>query len=272
MDLQSFADEWLPACDHVLCTLCRRCIFSPSDFLGDSAVAISDQAFADAQKEELENWSSEAENPARVLRALSEHTEAGTPLRQVLGSTRVRRALEVGIGPFGIGFLAIHLADHIDAIDGLEPLPRLELQFQDQSLTRYIHDIQKRVNYVVSAAEVMPFESNTYDLVACINVLDHTQDPERILREIDRVLKPGGLFVFGMTALSLLGEVKWKINRRRHPKEFIYVAHPHTFQWSAADRFLGKLNYEVLWNDRPPLTTRLAGHGRMYSWILRKSR
>lgn len=35
-----------------------------------------------------------------------------------------------------------------------------------------------------------------YDFVACINVLDHTPDPQTIIDDIKRVLKPGGKLYF----------------------------------------------------------------------------
>jgi SAM-dependent methyltransferase len=38
--------------------------------------------------------------------------------------------------------------------------------------------------------------SEQYDFVACINVLDHTPDPQTIINDIKRVLKPGGRLYF----------------------------------------------------------------------------
>jgi SAM-dependent methyltransferase len=46
---------------------------------------------------------------------------------------------------------------------------------------------------VVADAEALPFESNSVDAVVCDNVLEHTPRPDKIVDEIERVLKPGGL-------------------------------------------------------------------------------
>ncbi|NQU61797.1 MAG: methyltransferase domain-containing protein [Rhodospirillales bacterium] len=39
----------------------------------------------------------------------------------------------------------------------------------------------------------LPFDDATFDLCICAGVAHHTPDPERALREIHRVLKPGGV-------------------------------------------------------------------------------
>lgn len=45
---------------------------------------------------------------------------------------------------------------------------------------------------VQANAEVMPFPTSTFDAVICSEMLEHVLDPTPILREIQRVLKPGG--------------------------------------------------------------------------------
>jgi len=42
------------------------------------------------------------------------------------------------------------------------------------------------------AAENIPANDNSFDIVFCTNVLDHTNNPERAIKEMHRVLKPGG--------------------------------------------------------------------------------
>lgn len=42
----------------------------------------------------------------------------------------------------------------------------------------------------------LPLESNSVDLVMARSVMEHITDPDRVYRELYRVLKPGGHFVF----------------------------------------------------------------------------
>lgn len=44
-------------------------------------------------------------------------------------------------------------------------------------------------------AESLPFETGTFDVVYSWGVIHHSAQPERIIAEIHRVLKPGGLFI-----------------------------------------------------------------------------
>ena len=53
----------------------------------------------------------------------------------------------------------------------------------------------------------MPFENNTFESAFGTEVLEHCPNPEIILKEIYRVLKPGGVFLFTVPFLWNLHEV-----------------------------------------------------------------
>ena len=46
---------------------------------------------------------------------------------------------------------------------------------------------------VNAAGEALPFPDAHFDIVMCVDVLEHVRDPEALLAEISRCLKPGGL-------------------------------------------------------------------------------
>jgi ubiquinone/menaquinone biosynthesis C-methylase UbiE len=48
---------------------------------------------------------------------------------------------------------------------------------------------------VVAAGEHLPYADAAFDLVICMDVLEHVADAEAVLMEIYRVLKPGGLVI-----------------------------------------------------------------------------
>ena len=48
---------------------------------------------------------------------------------------------------------------------------------------------------VLCAGESMPFKPSSFDVVTCISVLEHAEDDRRVLDEIRRVLRPGGIAI-----------------------------------------------------------------------------
>jgi 2-polyprenyl-3-methyl-5-hydroxy-6-metoxy-1,4-benzoquinol methylase len=46
---------------------------------------------------------------------------------------------------------------------------------------------------VNAAGEALPFPTAAFDIIICMDVLEHVQQPEKVLAEINRCLKPGGV-------------------------------------------------------------------------------
>jgi SAM-dependent methyltransferase len=55
---------------------------------------------------------------------------------------------------------------------------------------------QGRARILVARGERLPFDDGSYDIVLCDNVVDHAENPRKIIEEITRVLAPGGLLYF----------------------------------------------------------------------------
>lgn len=55
---------------------------------------------------------------------------------------------------------------------------------------------QGKARTIAAGGEQLPFEDSSFDVVLCDNVVDHAEGPRRIVAEIARVLKPGGLLYF----------------------------------------------------------------------------
>ena len=63
-----------------------------------------------------------------------------------------------------------------------------------QSLDEELENPNSNLTLISGSALQLPFADNTFDKVICSEVLEHIDDYEGALKEIERVLKPGGLF------------------------------------------------------------------------------
>lgn len=57
-------------------------------------------------------------------------------------------------------------------------------------------DPKRKPDVVGDAHDLSQFKENQFDLVLMIAVMEHLKDPEKVVREVKRVLKPGGKFIF----------------------------------------------------------------------------
>ena len=109
--------------------------------------------------------------------------EARTRLEAVEPIADDARILEVGCGSMGLIF-------YFGAPDGVGVDPLAD-HYRQLFPAWY-----SRARTVAASGESLPFDPASFDIVLCDNVVDHAEDPRRIVEEICRVLKPGGLLYF----------------------------------------------------------------------------
>jgi len=63
----------------------------------------------------------------------------------------------------------------------------------------------RTIKYDVGVGEALPYADESFDAVVCVDVLEHVSDLPRVLREVSRVLRPGGMFLFDTINRGFLG-------------------------------------------------------------------
>lgn len=134
--------------------------------------------------------------------ALGEHRGMASRRHALLGSAR-GRVLELGAGT------GLNLAHYPDAVEELvlsEPDPAMR-----RRLERRVARSGRDATIVAARAEELPFEDGAFDTVVSTLVLCTVGDPDAAVREIRRVLAPGGrlLFVEHVRAASP-GLARWQ--------------------------------------------------------------
>lgn len=123
--------------------------------------------------------------------------------------------LEIGSGPTCIGQLIS--AKYASYIDPLMDFYRVEFR-----------DVLPDGELICQKGEEITKGDDSYDLVFCINSLDHMAAPEAALGEVVRVLRPGGFLVLGLFIHPPVSATPKFVTENLLPF-FREDAHPHHF-------------------------------------------
>lgn len=89
-------------------------------------------------------------------------------------------------------------------------------------------DERKNIN-IYSPIHKIPVEDNYFDAILCIAVLEHVENPEEVVPELYRVLKPGGHLILDVPFLQ--PEHKVPTDFQRYTKDgLVKLASDHGFQ------------------------------------------
>jgi ubiquinone/menaquinone biosynthesis C-methylase UbiE len=101
-----------------------------------------------------------------------------------------RSVLDVGCG---VGHWGLTLAPFLSSeckVEGIDPEEQWIKTAKEKANQKKTN---QQFQYQVGSAEKIPFEDNSFDMVTCQTVLIHLADVSIALKEMIRVLKPGGL-------------------------------------------------------------------------------
>lgn len=131
-------------------------------------------------------WYEDHIHPIALLRA---ENAARNPwildqIKKRLGPSQ--HILDIGCGA---GFLANTLALHGHRVTGID-LSARSLEVAKK------RDFTKEVRYLELDAFALPFPDKSFDVVCAMDFLEHVEMPEKIIRDVSRLLRPQGLFFF----------------------------------------------------------------------------
>jgi 2-polyprenyl-6-hydroxyphenyl methylase/3-demethylubiquinone-9 3-methyltransferase len=125
--------------------------------------------------------------------------------------------LDIGCGA---GILANALANAGHRVAGID------LSKSSLAIAR-TNDQSGKVDYREANAYALPFPDASFDIACAMDVLEHVEEPKRLIAEGSRVLKPNGLFFFHtfnrnfLSYLIVIKGVEWCV-RNTPPNMHVY--------------------------------------------------
>ena len=147
-------------------------------------------------------------------------------LSKFINLSNEERILQIGAG--GEGEINFFTTGRCYAVDPLMP-------FYKEHFSKIINP---DVDFRKAKGEQLPFDDNYFDGIIISNVLDHTDDPHLVLREIFRTLKPGGVAIIEVHVywwLSYFVKQYFKKN----------IGHPHVFTLGTVTRRINRTGFRV---------------------------
>lgn len=156
-----------------------------------------------------DRWYEADDDPVALLRA-----ESKTKCPWILEKLKIQgllnnrtRILDVGCGA---GFLSNELATHGLQVTGVD--------LSEESLVvAQKYDQTKTVVYQKADAFKLPFPDHSFEVITAMDFLEHVEDPESVIKEFSRVLRPQGLFFFhtfnrnALAYLVIIKLVEWLV-------------------------------------------------------------
>lgn len=89
------------------------------------------------------------------------------------------------------GFMAEALDTRGAVVTGIDPA-------KDAIAAARAHarQTERNIRYDIGVGEALPYDNASFDAVVCVDVLEHVRDLGQVMREIARVLRPGGILMF----------------------------------------------------------------------------
>ncbi|HEY9481166.1 MAG TPA: class I SAM-dependent methyltransferase, partial [Candidatus Paceibacterota bacterium] len=108
----------------------------------------------------------------------------------------------------GYGIYSLMLGSRGFSVDAIDIDPS-----RVEALRRSLSEVPEAAQHVrthIGSLTALPFPNNSFDRIVCPEVVEHIADDQSALRELARVLAPGGKLIFSVPAWSKWNEGFYK--------------------------------------------------------------
>lgn len=120
----------------------------------------------------------------------------------------------------------------------------MEVYCQFPSAESLLAGSSRPVTFTEGSIDSLPYENDFFDMINCLDVIEHTYNPAAIIAEFSRVLKPGGrAFV---TAPTKYGEAEQRIYENKDGSMFPAMLHMHHFEPSSLTELFARNGFKEI--------------------------
>ena len=173
----------------------------------------------------------------------------GEPLTKILSDLPEPRLLDIGAGTART-FRALSGIPQSQNLEDGDERPNARLLLGVEPSTRMMElgrqKIGKEYKWVRGWAVPLPISHESFDVAVCLEILEFTPRPQQTIREILRVLRPGGWALLtnriGWQAPLILGRT---VPRNRFPEYLQRLG------FERVDVFPWQVDYDIAWARKP---------------------
>lgn len=197
----------------------------------------------------LYDWTAPRYDRIKNLQYIHEMQRLGIPLAEALRDAAAPRVLDVATGTGRLPLALLHQEDLASRVVGVDRSAPMLAQ------ARAAMDGYDRVMLIQGDAGALPFGDGTFHAVTCLEALEFMWDPRAVVREMARVLEPGGALLVsnrvGRDALLFPGRLCGRGRLERFLKQAGFVA-------VVSQRW--QVHYDLVWGRKAPLNARSGRH------------
>ncbi len=177
---------------------------------------------------------------------------------KIAGNVEGKKVLDLGSGDGTVTYILANAGAIVTGVDN----EAQGLKYAKENLESMDTHKTLKYSFIEASAYDLPFEPEEFDIVVHCEVIEHLQEPEKMLKEVQRVLKKGGTCI--LTTPYKLTEHPQDIN---HIKEYYpgelqqmlekYLCNVHT-----------KETHHLLWRSLYGYEFRLFGKRPVGRWLI----
>lgn len=102
-----------------------------------------------------------------------------------------------------------------------------------------------KIEFKFADAHKLPFKNESFDLITCIETLEHLEDPKGAISEIHRCLKSKGRALIGQDTDNLLFKIIWIIWIKTRGKVW-QNSHFHPYGPNSLEQLIKKCGFKII--------------------------